>query len=46
MSPTSNAAADERSRRWRLILGEEARHALGEMTLGEADAASDQSFEL
>ena len=44
MNPTSNAA-DERSRRWRLILGEEARQALGEMTLGEADAAMDRALQ-
>jgi Mg-chelatase subunit ChlD len=44
MNPTSNTA-DERSRRWRLILGEEARHALGEMTLGEADAAMDRALQ-
>ena len=43
MSSTSNA--DERLRRWRLVLGEEARQPLGEMTLGEADAAMDRALQ-
>jgi Mg-chelatase subunit ChlD len=45
MSPTSNAAADERLRRWRLVLGDEARQPLGEIALGEADAAMDRALE-
>jgi Mg-chelatase subunit ChlD len=45
MSPTSNAAADERLRRWRLVLGDEARQPLGEVALGEADAAMDRALE-
>jgi Mg-chelatase subunit ChlD len=45
MSRTSNAAADERLRRWRLVLGDEARQPLGEVALGEADAAMDRALE-
>jgi Mg-chelatase subunit ChlD len=45
MSATSNATDDERLRRWRLVLGEEARQSLGEMVLGEADAAMDRALQ-
>ena len=45
MSATSNAATDERLRRWRLMLGEEARQPLGELSLGEADAAMDRALQ-
>ena len=44
MTASSNAA-DERLRRWRLVLGEEARQPLGEIALGEADAAMDRALQ-
>ena len=37
MTPPTNAAADERLRRWRLVLGDEARQPLGEIALSEDD---------
>ena len=45
MTPPSNAAADERLRRWRLVLGDEARQPLGEIALNEADAAMDRALQ-
>jgi Mg-chelatase subunit ChlD len=45
MSITSSAADDERLRRWRLVLGEEARQPLGEIALGESDAAMDRALQ-
>ena len=44
MSPTSHAP-DERLRRWRLVLGDEARSAFGEMALSEADNAMDRALQ-
>ena len=45
MTPPTNAAADERLRRWRLVLGDEARQPLGEIALSEADAAMDRALQ-
>ena len=46
MTPPTNAAADdERLRRWRLVLGDEARQPLGEIALNEADAAMDRALQ-
>jgi len=45
MTPPTNAAADERLRRWRLVLGDEARQPLGEVALSEADAAMDRALQ-
>ena len=45
MTPPTNAAADERLRRWRLVLGDEARQPLGEIALSEADAAIDRALQ-
>ena len=45
MTSPTNAAADERLRRWRLVLGDEARQALGELSLGEADTAMDRALQ-
>jgi len=45
MTSPTNAAADERLRRWRLVLGDEARQPLGEIALSEADAAMDRALQ-
>jgi len=45
MTPPTNVAADERLRRWRLVLGDEARQPLGEIALNEADAAMDRALQ-
>ena len=44
MSPITDST-DERLRRWRLVLGEEARVPLGELTLSEADGAMDRALQ-
>ncbi|HKH92110.1 MAG TPA: VWA domain-containing protein [Gemmatimonadaceae bacterium] len=45
MSSHANMAADERLRRWRMVLGDAAGDELGEVVLGEVDGAMDRALQ-